>query len=143
MRETARPVENPPTSEADLGRFFKALADDTRRAILGLLERRERNVSEIVRRFNLTQPTISRHLQVLREARLVRCERRGQHMIYRLDPDALALGASVFFGRFRRCRRAGLGPGLGSLPQPAELGQPADLKPVEGNRTHRRFRFDG
>ena len=38
---------------------------------LDLLERRERNVTEIVHRFNLTQPTISRHLRVLRERELV------------------------------------------------------------------------
>ena len=99
MRETVSPVATSTTNGNDLGSFFKALSDDTRREILALLETRERNVTEIVRRFNLTQPTISRHLQVLREARLVRSERRGQHMIYRLEPNTLAGGASSFFGR--------------------------------------------
>lgn len=137
MRESLRPANEPPIPEPDLSRYFKALADDTRRAILGLLERRERNVSEIVARFDLTQPTISRHLQVLREARLVRSERRGQHMIYRLDPEALAHGASGFFGRFRRCRREGLG---GNPPSPPP---PPELKSVEPVRPRRPFRFDG
>jgi DNA-binding transcriptional ArsR family regulator len=135
MRETARPVTEPPTTtETDLGPFFKALSDQTRRAILGLLERRERNVSEIVGRFNLTQPTISRHLQVLREARLVRCERRGQHMVYRLDPETLANAAGSFFGRFSRCR------GLGFTSSHGPLGPPTEITPVR--RPHHRFRFE-
>ena len=67
MRETIRPMSQAPAPDAELGPFFKALSDETRREILALLERRERNVTEIVRRFNLTQPTISRHLRVLRE----------------------------------------------------------------------------
>lgn len=138
MRETAMPVNPTSSSEPELGPFFKALSDQTRREILALLERRERNVSEIVRRFDLTQPTISRHLQVLREARLVRCERRGQHMIYRLDPDALANAASTFFGRFSRCRGLGFGAasGLGTLASPPELS------PVKRGRPHHRFRFE-
>ena len=50
MREPARPVSQPSTPDNELGPFFKALSDDTRREILALLERRERNVTEIVRR---------------------------------------------------------------------------------------------
>ncbi len=136
MRETARPVTRPPTHDPELGPFFKALSDHTRREILALLERRERNVTEIVRRFNLTQPTISRHLQVLREARLVRCERRGQHMVYRLDPDTLATAASSFFGRFSRCRGLGFGSPPGALPSPPEFSS------VKRGRPHHRFRFE-
>ena len=134
MRETLMPVDTKSTDDPELGPFFKALSDETRREILALLERRERNVSEIVRRFNLTQPTISRHLQVLREARLVRCERRGQHMVYRLDPDSLASAASAFFGRFSRCR--GLGFGGGKLTSPPELTS------LKRGRPHHRFRFE-
>ena len=136
MRETARPVSQVSAHESELGPFFKALSDDTRREILALLERRERNVTEIVRRFNLTQPTISRHLQVLRESRLVRCERRGQHMIYSLDPEALATAASSFFGRFSRCRNLGFG---------ADTSQPIaapEFTSVKRGRPHHRFRFE-
>lgn len=136
MRETVRPVTPSPANETELGPFFKALSDDTRREILALLERRERNVTEIVRRFNLTQPTISRHLQVLREARLVRCERRGQHMVYRLDPDALAGAASSFFSRFSRCRGLGFGSNSNTLSAPTELTS------VKRGRPHHRFRFE-
>jgi DNA-binding transcriptional ArsR family regulator len=136
MRETVRPVTPSPTHDTDLGPFFKALSDDTRREILVLLERRERNVTEIVRRFNLTQPTISRHLQVLREARLVRCERHGQHMVYRLEPETLAGAASSFFGRFSRCRGLGFGSGAATHTSPPELTS------VKRGRPHHRFRFE-
>ena len=136
MRDTATQIDPPPASEADLSRFFKALADDTRRSILALLEQRERNVTEIVQRFNLTQPTISRHLQVLREARLVSAGRRGQHMIYRLNPEVLAQGADRFFGHFSRCRRAGLGSSSGSLSQ---LGR---LAALDEGRHRRRLQFE-
>ena len=136
MRETARSVREPSTPDAELGPFFKALSDGTRRAILALLERQECNVNEIVRRFNLTQPTISRHLQVLREARLVRCERQGQHVVYRLDPNALANSASSFFSRFSRCR------GLGFGSHQRALSSTPELTPVKRGRPHRRFRFE-
>ena len=136
MRETVRPVPQTSAHDSELGPFFKALSDATRREILVLLERHERNVTEIVRRFNLTQPTISRHLQVLREARLVCCERRGQHIVYRLNPDTLAGAASSFFGRFSRCRGLGFGPSVSSLNSPPEL---TSVKP---GRPHHRFRFE-
>ena len=136
MRETVRPVTQSSAPDTELGPFFKALSDDTRREILALLERRERNVTEIVRRFNLTQPTISRHLQVLREARLVRCERRGQHMIYRLDPEILATAANSFFGRFSHCRGVGFGSGASTLTSPT------DFTSVKRGRPHHRFRFE-
>jgi len=137
MRETAMPAHLNSNQDPELGRFFKALSDDTRREILALLERRERNVSEIVRRFNLTQPTISRHLQVLREARLVRCERRGQHMVYSLDPEILANAASAFFGRFSHCRGLGFG-GIGG----GKLSSPQELASVKRGRPHHRFRLE-
>lgn len=133
--EPAMPVNSTSTPEPELGSFFKALSDDTRREILALLERRERNVSEIVLRFNLTQPTISRHLQVLREARLVRSERRGQNMIYRLDSETLAIAANTFFGRFRRCRGIGFGASAG-------LTSPPELTPLKRGSTHHRFHLE-
>jgi DNA-binding transcriptional ArsR family regulator len=64
---------------------FKALSDPTRRRILSLLGDRERTVNEIVAEFSLSQPAISRHLGVLREAGLVTAVRRGQSVVYALD----------------------------------------------------------
>ena len=63
------------TQSATTGRYshkvFKALSDATRREILFLLEDKQRNVGEMVTQFDLTQPTISRHLSVLRDAGLI------------------------------------------------------------------------
>ncbi len=88
----------------ELDKFFKALSDQTRRSILRLLQRRELSVGEIVGNFSLSQPTISRHLSVLKEARLVTDRRSGQHVIYRLSADALARSAGKFFVHFDECQ---------------------------------------
>ena len=84
-----------------LNKFFKALSDETRRRILRLLNDGDRTVGEIVGNFHLSQPTISRHLSVLKEANLVVDQRQGQHVIYRLSAAALARSAEDFFGDFR------------------------------------------
>lgn len=88
-----------------LSKFFKALSDQTRREILRLLERHPRSVGEIVDNFQLSQPTISRHLSVLREADLVVDQRRGQHVIYRLNAATLTDSVLSFFGEFRHSRQ--------------------------------------
>jgi len=85
-------------------RVFMALADETRRCILLLLEDREHAVGEIVENFNLSQPTISRHLAGLREAGLVKDARRGQRVIYSLDGFSLKDTMRAYFGRFTQCR---------------------------------------
>jgi len=91
-------------SGRQLSKFFKALSDETRREILRLLEDRDHTVGEIVGRFSLSQPTISRHLSVLKEANLVRDERRGQFVIYRLSGANMARSAKQFFDDFKECR---------------------------------------
>ena len=69
---------------------FSALADPTRRQIIELLAGRgELSATEICGQFKITAPAISQHLKVLREAQLVRMEKRGQQRIYRLDPNAM------------------------------------------------------
>ena len=57
---------------------FRAIADPTRRAILDLLLDRERTVGEIAERFAVSRPAVSKHLRVLRGARLVRARREGR-----------------------------------------------------------------
>ena len=64
---------------------FKALSDPTRREILRLLGKRPLTAGEIVSRFSLSQPAISRHLAVLRQAGLVSAARNGQNVVYALD----------------------------------------------------------
>ena len=64
---------------------FRALADPTRRAILKLLRNGPRTSGEIAARFPTSWATISRHLGVLREAKLIIGERDGQNVRYELN----------------------------------------------------------
>ena len=69
---------------------FKALADPTRVAIVNRLAGAgEVCVCELVAEFDLSQPTVSHHLRILREAGLVDVARRGTWAYYRLKPDAI------------------------------------------------------
>lgn len=74
-------------------RVFKALGDETRMSIVAMLGRAgcAQCVCEIERAFALSQPTISHHLKVLREAGIVEAERRGTWVYYSLERDTLAL----------------------------------------------------
>lgn len=67
------------------GRAFRALADETRRAILRLLRDGPLTSGEIADRFDSSWPTVSRHLAVLRDAGLVAAERHGQEIRYELN----------------------------------------------------------
>ena len=78
----------------------------TRQQILRLLEGNQRSVGEIVGNFELSQPTISRHLSVLKEADLVIDQRQGQNVIYRLNDEALASSMHQFFGQFSSCQES-------------------------------------
>jgi DNA-binding transcriptional ArsR family regulator len=71
------------------GNVFQAIADPTRRRILELLAESERPVKELAEPFRMSQPAISQHLKVLREAGLVSDRREGRHHHYRLNPEPL------------------------------------------------------
>ncbi|MGB0388466.1 MAG: autorepressor SdpR family transcription factor [Ardenticatenaceae bacterium] len=64
---------------------FKALSDGTRREILRLLSEKEMNAGEISSHFNISKPSISHHLNILKAAKLVQVERKGQERIYFLN----------------------------------------------------------
>jgi DNA-binding transcriptional ArsR family regulator len=68
---------------------FQLVAQPTRRRILDLLRERARSVGELVKLLGLSQPGVSKHLRVLREAGLVRVRRDAQHRWYELDPAPL------------------------------------------------------
>lgn len=68
---------------------FTALADETRRRILALLQRGSLPAGEIAAEFQLSKPTISHHLKVLEGAELVRSERRGTSIVYTLQTNVL------------------------------------------------------
>jgi DNA-binding transcriptional ArsR family regulator len=73
---------------------FRAIADPTRRAILDRLRAGPAPVNALAADFEQSRPAISKHLRVLREARLVSEERAGRERVYRLEPQPLqrALG---------------------------------------------------
>jgi len=69
---------------------FSAVAEPTRREMLVLLAKGERSAGELVDAFpELTQPAVSRHLRVLREAQLVEVRPQAQQRIYTLKPERL------------------------------------------------------
>jgi len=68
---------------------FEIIAEPTRRAILGLLVSSQQSVGEIERQLRMTQPTVSKHLRVLREAGIVESTVDAQRRLYRLNPEPL------------------------------------------------------
>jgi DNA-binding transcriptional ArsR family regulator len=68
---------------------FNAVAEPRRREILNYLALAERPVGDIVVRLGLEQPSVSKHLRVLREVGLVRVRRNGRHMLYRTNAAAI------------------------------------------------------
>jgi DNA-binding transcriptional ArsR family regulator len=87
--------------QADLSRTFAALADPTRRAILGRLTGGEATVNDLTTHFELTQQAISKHVQVLERAGLVSRGRAAQSRPCRLEPDRLD-GAASWIAEHRR-----------------------------------------
>jgi DNA-binding transcriptional ArsR family regulator len=69
---------------------YDALAEPSRREILDLLRERERPVGELVSHLRISQPGVSKHLRVLREAGLVGVRPDGRRRLYRLQPAPLA-----------------------------------------------------
>src|SRR3954447_5591730 len=72
-----------------MGSVFEIIAEPNRRAILGLLISSQRSVGEIERRLRMPQPTVSKHLRVLRDAGFVESSVDAQRRLYRLKPDTL------------------------------------------------------
>lgn len=72
-----------------MGDVWKALADPTRRKILELLKNKSLNAGVIAAEFNMTKPSISNHLSILKQADLVDSEKIGQNVIYSLKTSVL------------------------------------------------------
>lgn len=64
---------------------FKALSDPTRREILNLLKDKDLTAGEISDHFDMTKPSISQHLKILKNAELVHAEKKGQYIVYSLN----------------------------------------------------------
>jgi DNA-binding transcriptional ArsR family regulator len=73
-----------------VSRIFRALADPTRRQILQDLKQGELTAGEIVARFSMSGPSISRHLSILKSADLVSERREANRIYYRLEPEQIA-----------------------------------------------------
>jgi ArsR family transcriptional regulator, arsenate/arsenite/antimonite-responsive transcriptional repressor len=93
--ECSIPLVRAPIGEsaaAGLARVFKALGDPVRLRLVSLIgahQGGEACVCDLTDAFELTQPTISHHLKVLREAGIITSERRGTWVYYRLEPAVL------------------------------------------------------
>lgn len=72
-----------------MNNLFKALNDPTRRQILDLLKEKDLSAGEIAEAFDISKPSISHHLDLLKNASLVTSERNGQFIVYSLDTTAL------------------------------------------------------
>ena len=99
-------VSAPPTTQLDA--VFFALCDQTRRGLLGRLRGVELTAGALADGFHVTRPAVSRHLRILREARLVSERRRGRERVYTLTPEPLA-GATGWLEDYRTFWAARLG----------------------------------
>lgn len=69
--------------------LFKALNDETRRQIIELLKEKDMNAGQIADRFNISKPSISHHLDILKQADLITSEKKGQFVEYSLNTSIL------------------------------------------------------
>lgn len=72
-----------------MNKVFKALNDPTRRQILEMLRKGDMSAGDIADRFNMTKPSISHHLDLLKQADLIDSEKNGQFIIYSLNTSVL------------------------------------------------------
>lgn len=69
--------------------IFKALNDETRRQILELLQKNDMSAGEIADQFKISKPSISHHLELLKNADLITQEKKGQFIIYSINTSVL------------------------------------------------------
>lgn len=87
------------SAETLIDRRLRAVADPTRRDILRLIRSGEQPAGHLARHFAMSRPAVSRHLRVLREARLVRVREDGTQRLYQADEQALT-DLARWFDRF-------------------------------------------
>ena len=85
-----------------MSKAFKALSDKTRREILKLLNNRDMSAGEIAEHFDMTKPSISKHLDILREAELVSSEKKGQFIIYSINTSVIQEVLGNFLEIFKK-----------------------------------------
>jgi ArsR family transcriptional regulator len=88
-------------SEFDMVAFCKALGDETRQKILEILQAEgEMCVSDLVERFNVSQPTISHHLHFLNQSNLITSRRAGKQIFYRAVQENITECCGILFTKF-------------------------------------------
>lgn len=80
---------------------FKAISDPTRRQVLKLLQRGSKTAGELAEAFDITKGSLSHHFNVLKAADLVRCERRGQQIVYSLNTSVFEDVATLLLDLFK------------------------------------------
>lgn len=79
-------------------KLFKALSDRTRRQIINLLHEKDMAAGDIASHFNMSKPSISEHLKILRHADVVFSEKQGQFVMYSLNTTVFQELVSFFMG---------------------------------------------
>ncbi len=79
---------------------FKAISDPSRRKILKILRDGSKTAGELADEFEITKGSLSHHFNILKSAGLVRCERRGQQIVYSLNMSVLEDTASMLLDLF-------------------------------------------
>ena len=102
---------------------FEVIAEPNRRAILSLLAATERSVNGIEQELQKSQPTVSKHLRVLREAGFVESRVDGQRRVYRIRPEPL-MEVDAWLAPFRRF----WAPHLDALERHLDRAEPATKK---------------
>jgi DNA-binding transcriptional ArsR family regulator len=107
-------------------RTFQALSDPTRLKILSLLGNGSMNVSSMVEKLDVTQPAVSRHLKVLREAGLIVDARNGKWVEYSSNPSTVAEAAEYLKALNNAAAvRPGSGPAPERMPKVRKRRRPA------------------
>lgn len=83
-------------------KVFKALADGNRRKIVSLLKHNDLTAGEIADSFNISKPSISEHLKILKNANLISSEKNGQFIRYFLNTSIIEEVISYFMGITRK-----------------------------------------
>ena len=110
---------------------FEIIAEPNRRAILGLLAASQQSVGEIERQLRMSQPTVSKHLRVLRDAGFVESTVDAQRRLYRLKPGPLQ-EIDAWLAQFRRFWSAHLDAlerHLDRMDQSRNAATPTERKP--------------
>jgi len=125
------------TDQAQLLAFFKAMANESRLKLVGLLATGERNVQELARATGLTEPTVSHHLTVLKRIGLVSVRAEGVVRWHALVPKALARMNRALLDKERVVALAPRGQDTSARVLSSFVGPKGELKSIPANRTKR------